>query len=261
MSARSILDIVGCLFLLMFALQVFTTVRAHRGLSGRAIRYMSRVSLGGVKSLLLIGGLVGLMSAIFQPLFMEWIPPLPPFLIIGVSLLALNGACLPPTFLFLAASREGGVSLASELQFTVAPLKIVHLLDSFQAGPIVGDSLHHSEYRVSSDWQRAVRILSGISPVIIVDIRDLTPNVYREVAHLVKARLHSKTFLIAESAQAPAEVSRLCNQYGVRICVVTPQLLKLALNRIGWTVLSQPVGNIYRFLELRMLSLVEGNLM
>ena len=132
---------------------------------------------------------------------------------------------------------------------------MVHLLDSFQAGAVVGDSLRHSKYRVASDWQRAVRTLSNISPVIIVDMRELTLNVYREIVHLVEAGLHSQVFLIAERAQAPAEVSRLCHKFGVRICIVTPELLGLALTRIGWTILFRSVGNVFRYIELKMMDI------
>lgn len=134
MSAKNILDVVGCLFLLMFAIQVITTVKAHRGLNWKAIRQMSQVSMGGAKALMLFGGLAGLALALLQPVLSDWIPPFPPLLIIGVSVLALNRACLPPTFLFLGASQAGGFSLATDLLLTVAPLKIVHLLASRDAG-------------------------------------------------------------------------------------------------------------------------------
>jgi hypothetical protein len=259
MNATSILDVVGGLFLLIFVLQVVATVKAHRGLSGKAFRQMTRVSLGGAKALLLICGLGGLASSALQPFLSDWIPPFSPLLVIGGSLLALNAACLPPTFLFLAASKEGGFSLASELQFAVPPLKMVHLLDSFSAGSVLGESLHPSEYRVASDWQRAVRSLAAISPVIIVDVRNLTPNVHREVIHLVEAGMHNKAFLVAESAQAPAEVSRLCAQSGARICVVTPHLLRLALGGVGWTVLFRSPGGVYRLLELKMQNIAQAS--
>jgi len=259
MNAIDILNLVGCAFLLLSVIQIIAAVKAQRGLGMAAIRQMSRVSMGGGKALLLLGGLVGLASAILQPVLSDWIPPLPPLLTIGLSLIALNGACLPPTFLFLAASQAGGFSLANEIQFTIAPLKIVHLLDSFQAGAVVGDALHQSEYRVATDGQRAVRTLSKISPVIIVDIRELTLNVYLEVVHLAEARLHNRVFLIAERAQAPAEISRLCHQFGVRICVVTPELLEAALSQIGWTVLFRSVGNVFRFLELKILNIAAAS--
>ncbi|OGF63824.1 MAG: hypothetical protein A2Y62_03535 [Candidatus Fischerbacteria bacterium RBG_13_37_8] len=115
MSAKNVLNVVGCLFLLMFALQAFTTVKANRELVWKAIRKMLMVSLGGAKALLLIGGIIGLAYPIFQLLLSDWIPPFPPLFTIGVSLLALNGACLPPTFLFLAASQGAGFSLAHEI--------------------------------------------------------------------------------------------------------------------------------------------------
>jgi hypothetical protein len=256
MSAKLILDIGGCLFLLVFALQIFTTIKARGGLRG--IRQVTRVSLRGVKALLLIGGVLALVSAICQPLLVDLFPPFPPLLIIGASLLALNAACLPPTFLFLGASQEGGFSLASDLQYAVTPLKIMHLLDSRQAGPIVGEHLHQFEYRVTHDWQRAVRALSGLTPVIIVDIRVLTPNVYREVVQLIEARLHNRVFLVVDAAHAPAAISRLCHQSGVRICVVTSELLQGALRGIGWTLITCHVGDIHRFIELRMLSIAAG---
>jgi hypothetical protein len=255
MDAQNLLNIVGCLFLLMFGIQVLTTIRSHQRFSIAAVRQMTQVSMGGGKALLLFGGVLGLASALLQPVLSDWIPPLPPLMMIGVSLLALNGACLPPTFLLLAASQTGGFSFANDVQLSVAPLKMVHLLDSFQAGAIVGDALHQSEYRVSSNWQRAVRTLSRISPVIIVDVRELTPNVYREIVRLVETGLHSRVFLIAEKAQAPTDVARLCHQFGVRICVVTPELLEAALGRVGWTVLFRSVGNVFRFLELKMLNI------
>src|SRR4030042_2094018 len=92
MSAKNVLNVVGCLFLLMFALQAFTTVKANRELVWKAIRKMLMVSLGGAKALLLIGGIIGLAYPIFQLLLSDWIPPFPPLFTIGVSLLALNGA-------------------------------------------------------------------------------------------------------------------------------------------------------------------------
>jgi len=82
MSAKNTLDIVGCLFLLMFGIQVFTTIKAHRGLSSRAIRQMAQVSMGGVKALLLFGGVAGLASALLQPVLSDWIPPFPPLLVL-----------------------------------------------------------------------------------------------------------------------------------------------------------------------------------
>jgi hypothetical protein len=255
MSAGNVLNVIGCLFLVGFVIEVVTTAKTHPGSIWKSTQLTLQVSMGGPKGLLFIGGILGLALTLFQPILSDWLPPIPALLSVGVSLLALNGACLPPTFLFLAASREPGFLLASDVQISVAPLKIVHLLNSFEAGPAVGESIHRSEYRVADNWQRAVRTLSAISPVIIVDIRELTPNVYTEIIHLVETGLHYRVFLVADGARAPKQVSRLCHRMAVRICIVTPQLLQLALSGIGWTVLFHRVDSVFRFLEADMLDI------
>ncbi|MGD0789177.1 MAG: hypothetical protein ABR898_14435 [Terracidiphilus sp.] len=259
MSAKNLLDVLGCMFLLMSAIQMFMTAKTHRGFIWKSIRLTSQVSLGGAKVLLLIGGLIGLASAVLQPLLSDWIPPLPALLVIGASLLALNGACQPPTFLFLAASRERGFLLASDIELLVPPLKLVHLLNSFEAGVFVGDSIHYSEFRVSNNWQQAVRTFSVVSPAIIVDIRELTSNVYQEIVHLAEAGLHNRVFLVADGARAPEEISRLCQMLGIRICIVSPQLLRNGLSRIGWTVLFHRVDSVFHFLEARMVKIADAS--
>ncbi|HEX7181498.1 MAG TPA: hypothetical protein VF756_06615 [Thermoanaerobaculia bacterium] len=252
MTSSSILDIAGGLFLLIFGVQVVTTIKTHGGPLWRAVREMTRVTLRGPKALLLIGGVVGLMNALFQQLAPSWVPPIPPLLLIGISLVALNGACLPPAILYLAASRASGFSFASELQIAVAPLKVVHMLQSFEAGAILGDEIHESEYRVRANWQQAVRALSTIAPLIIVDGRVPSASVRQEIRHIIDSGLHDRTFFIADEHGALPALSEVSLPRAMDLRIATSEQLLEALRGLWWSLFSSRTRGMVQYLETRM---------
>jgi hypothetical protein len=246
MRSSVIFDTIAVFFFLLFAIQILVTAKAYGGLPTKALWAMTRVTIRGPKVLLLVSGILGLFDSLFQPLLSSWIPPFPRLFLAGLSLVALNGACLPPTVLYLAASKAKGFSLASELQFSIAPLKIVHLLDTFQAGAILGDQLHQSEFRVGANWQKAVRTFSEITPLIIVDGRVVTEPILQEITHILNSGLHNRTFFVADETGGVPALSCLTLPREAKLQIATSQQLLSGLKGLGWKVLSFSGRNLHQ---------------
>ena len=243
MTAKSILDILGLLFLFICGIQILATVRAYGSLSTRAVIITIRTTLKSSKILLLLAGITTLLSAIFQPFFPSWIPPFPPLLQVGGGLIGLNAACLPPIVLYLAASKPEGILLANDLSFAIAPLKLTHLLESFYSeAPLAErEQIHESEYRVSGNWQKTVMDLCDIVPLIIIDARFVTGPVVTEINHILDSGHERRTFFVADqygNAPALSHVSR--SQRG-KLHISTAAELIFSLRRVGFkTLVSGP---------------------
>src|ERR1043165_1087601 len=196
---KTILDVAGFLFLLIAAFQFVATLRAYGSLPKRAVAIAIRTTLKSSKIFLLLAAIISLMSATLQPLMPSWIPPFPFLLQVGVAFIGINAACLPPTILYLATSKPEGVSLGSDLVFTVAPLKLTHLLDLFYSDAPLAErnSIEESEYRVTTNWQKTVTDLCEIVPLIIVDARIITPAIISEIDYILNSGLEKRTFFVA----------------------------------------------------------------
>lgn len=230
------LELLGWLCVFFFGLQLVATLRAHHGLPRRAVREMTEVTLGG-RTLLLFAGLLALLDALLEPLLSDWIPPLPRPLLLGMGLLALDAACLPPTVLYLATSSGVASLLYSEVMLAVAPLKTVQLLDPSKAGFGADSTIHRTGYRVRRDWQAAVRKLCAITPLIIVDARVPSDGLSEEISHLVDSGLHHRSLFISnDDGDLPAlRFVRL--PPAIVLVTARPQELVSTLRGLAWRCL------------------------
>ena len=180
----NLLDIFGTILLVFAAIQLITAIKVFKPLPRRAIWGMATFTLRGKKALIMLGGLFGLTSAAAAALFPEatagWILPFPRFFQCGISLVALNAGCLPPAFLFLGASRQPAFNLLSEIPLAIAPLKLVHMIESIEAGSVIHEQIDSDDYRVRNDWRNAVRMVSELAPIILIDLRVLSRSVIDE---------------------------------------------------------------------------------
>ena len=195
---------------------------------------MTSISLRSGKAMLLFGGIVVLFCSIFQSLLSSWIPPFPAVLTTGLGLTALGGACLPPGIFYLSASKPSGFSFVYNLMFAIAPMKVTHLLNTFESGAILGDQIHMSEYRVNQGWQMAVRNLSNIAPLIILDARIITPNVRKEVQFVINSENRLKTIFITEEDGSSPAFSYLESLNDGCIFTLPPKAAIESLQGIGW---------------------------
>lgn len=248
-----ILDVVGALFLLLFFIQWISTIRAFHGLPWRAVWGTIGVTFHSSKVLLLFGVIVFLFYALFQAIFPSAITLFPSTLfLIGLITIGLNGSCLPPTVLYLAASRQEAILLASKLQTAVSPLKFVHLLNRFEAGAILGENIYHSDYRVEKNWQKAVRTLSAITPLIILDARKLTLPITQEIEHIIEAGLEHRTIFIYGKYDAMSDIIMASITQNVIKHTATPEQLTKALQGIGWELLSGRVKDVFQYTKNRI---------
>lgn len=259
MNGIIFLNIVGGISLIFFSIQVLTTVNVYGKFPTKAVKEMMRVTLRSPKLLLFVAAILGLFDSLFQPFLSSWIPPFPRLLITGLSLIALNGACLPPTFLYLAASNAKAFSLMSDLQFAIAPLKIVHMLETFQAGAVPGDQINQSGYRVSGNWQQAVRSLAEITPLIIVDCRVVTESVIQETDYILKSGLHDRTFFVADDIGRVPTLSYLNLPQNTKLNILTSQQLINTLQRIGWKFLLSNKKNLVQHVNGKLKDYTEEN--
>jgi hypothetical protein len=234
MNLKTALDILTALCLIVFGLQVLATRAAFGSLFLVSTATMARVTLRGPKILLLICGLQGLLLAAFHP---SWAPPFPPMLMTGLSLLVLNGACLPPAVLYLGVSRRDGWMLAGPLQRAVVPLKFIHLLDSsLEIDPFSRTEARMTGFRVwpKVDWRPVVRELAGIAPVLIVDGRTESPSLTHEIDQIIKSGFQRRVFFLGDARGNCRALSKIGAHVGTMIHVTTPDRLIRSLRGIGW---------------------------
>ncbi len=230
------LNVAGLLFILLFVAQLATVIRAYKGFILKSTRIMTSVSLRSGKALLLVGGTVVLFCAVFQPLLTSWIPPLSRVLQAGLGMVALGGACLPPGIVYLGGSQSSGFLFVRQLMFAIAPLKVTHLLNSFEAGVMLGDQAHMSEYRVTTKWQEVVRSLCDIAPLIILDSRHITAPVLQEAQYILNSDQRRRTVFIAEDN---GTVPLLNGLYDGGLLTLTPQAAIASCNGLGWKTLTR----------------------
>lgn len=230
----NLLDIIGLLFILLFMAQLIAVIRIYKGGILKSIRIMASVSLRSGKAFLLFGGTIALFCSIFQSLLSSWIPPFPPVLLTGLGLVALGGACLPPGLIYLGASQSSGFFFVQKLMSAIAPMKVTHLLNSFEAGAILGDQVHQSEYRVTKGWQEAVRSLCNIAPLIILDSRIITPYVLEEVQHILNSDNKHRTIFLSEKDGSSPILKFLDDSHNGFVFTLTPEAAVASLNGVGW---------------------------
>lgn len=234
MSGSELLNIFGLLLILLFIAQLFTVIRVYKGSILKSIGIMTSIALRSGKALLLFGGTVALFCSIFQSSLSSWIPPFPAVLTTGLGLVALGGACLPPGIFYLSASKPSGFVFVYDLMFAIAPMKVTHLLNTFESGAILGDQVHMSEYRVTKGWQKAVRTLCNIVPLIILDARIITPHVLEEVQLILNSENKLRTIFITEEDGSSPAFSYLEALYDGFIFTLPPKAAIATLKGIGW---------------------------
>ena len=248
----NLLNVFGSLCIFLFMAQLIAVIRIYKGGILKSIRVMTSVSLQSGKAFLLFGGTVALFSSVFQDLLSSWIPPFPPVLLIGLGMVALGGACLPPGIFYLSASEPSGFTFVHSLMFAIAPMKVTHLLNSFEAGAILGDQVHMSEYRVTKRWQEAVRSLCNIAPLIVLDSRIITPYVLEEVRLILNSENRLKTIFLTEedgSSQIFTLMARgVLNNDGF-LFTLSPKAAAASLNGVGWRSLIRGKNAINELIE------------
>lgn len=106
-----------------------------------------------------------------------------------------------------------------------APLKLVHLLHSIQAGPTEVDILQPAEYRVAQGWHQAVRKLAAYAPIIILDLRAMTRPVELEFVHIVRSDLYKKTIFLMTDQQTLPILLRHSVPEGISRFIADPSVL------------------------------------
>ncbi len=230
----------GCMF--FAALEVVATAKAG-SLSARSIRRTARIALAGGKVMILACAILLLIQPLTFPGFF------PPLLSPGLSFILFNRVLLPPSLLFLGSSDPQAFTLFSMINENIKPLKTVHLLDHLKAGYAVGEALRQDGNRVGDDWQRAVTALMTVTPLIVIDARNVTRNLFAEISYAIGAGLQDRVFLVASSRDSLWTIEQLCLRRKVRLRVVTPEQLAGAIARFGWSVMFRRVGTLARHLE------------
>lgn len=222
---------------MLFIAQLFAVIRVYKGSTLKSIGIMTSITLRSGKALLLFGGTVELFCSIFQSSLSSWIPPFPVVLTTGLGMVALGGACLPPGIFYLSASKPSGFTLVYSLMFAIAPMKVTHLLNTFEAGAILGDLIHMSEYRVTKGWQEAVRTLCNIAPLIILDSRVITPHVLKEVQLILNSENKFRTIFITEDDGSSPILTYLDSLHNGYFFTLPPEAAVASLKGVGWRVL------------------------
>jgi hypothetical protein len=118
--------------------------------------------------------------------------------------------------------------------FAVAPIKVAHLLNSFEAGAIFGDQIHMSEYRVADRWGEAVRRLCDIAPLILLDSREVTLPVLQEIQYILESGKRCRTVFITEDNGAMPALHSFEDGF---VFTLTPKAAIASFSGLGWKIL------------------------
>lgn len=236
------------------------TMKVFRGIPIRAIVATTIIACRGAKLFIVLPSILFLTQSMFPDLLSHWIPPFPRAIESAIALFALCTTCLPPAFLFLAASNEPSLALLHTFQRSVSPLRVVHLLNIstperlLEAGANSayanrGKELNYDRFRVRRTWQTAVRRFSHIAPAIIVDARIITPAVAEELHHLVGQKLCERTFLVVSQLDSPFADTPAFRDLGrAPFHFVSVAAFQRALPLLGWCWLASSSSGLVAFL-------------
>jgi len=238
-----LLDLFAAGLILLAIVQWTGTIRAYHGVRPRLVYDLVRMTVGTVKLLLLLSGLLGVASA-FVALFA---PDLLPNLGFGVQLAsglyALTWLSLPPTVLLLASSSPAYARLYNDLVSAVPPLRLAHLIYDFHFGAVQGHALRNLSLRTMPelDWRKVVLRLMVSVPLVVIDVREWSPHVRWECQQVFELGLQDKTVFLVESSSHADALLAIQSAAGYAIgpvCVVDastgPALLK-QLTRQMWS--------------------------
>jgi hypothetical protein len=234
------MNIAGIIGLWYGLVLIIYSARVGQGAILRQARLTVRVTLNSRKCITITGATVALLVGAFKPLLGEPFAGFPRFFLLGAGALLLVRALLPPSVLFLAASRDKGRSLLRTLQ-RCYPLRLVHLLNISGAGM---PGLSASQVRVFSNWRRAVDAFSDATPILVVDLRVTTGHVHTEVKNIFDRCLLEKTVFVVDE-KFPDFSLLVLYQLAAKVdraVVATPDMLEDAMRDLALDVLRGPVS-------------------
>jgi len=135
---------------------------------------------------------------------------LPTALILGIAIVALLRAVLPPAGVYLASSAPERIGFFGQLSKRTmfgfaALLEVSNLADPNQEG-FLGESVGVlNDFRTSEpgDWPDVVKQLIEMAAVIVVDGRDQSPGVEIEIRRILTNRLEFKTAFLSSDGKLP----------------------------------------------------------
>lgn len=138
----------------------------------------------------------------------EILPPIPLCFVLGGVITFIGYSCLPPSVLFLAASRPDQRSLAINLVRAFRPYRVVYLLsDDRSVGIYDHEDFTHNNLRTPDevDWRSVVHPLMDIVPTVAIDARVVSPAVVEEIQRMVaNGNIGKCVFIVGPSGTCPA---------------------------------------------------------
>lgn len=202
MDASSILDFIGECALFLSVIRAVTVINVGGWRCWRSIALMMGISLRGPQLFIVASAIMILiftLTSAFTSPIRSFATPLFDF---GVASYLLVRIWSPPAILYLSASKRRGFGLLIRLRFLASPLKVAHLLIIYPHVSLIGHFIVRlvvfglDEYRVFWNWQNAVRSLSQVASIIIIDARTPSPALTEELTHNASAGLNHRTFIV-----------------------------------------------------------------
>jgi hypothetical protein len=226
---------------------ILLSARVGQGSLLRRAQLTVRVTLNSRKCITITGAAAAIFAGAFKPWLGELAAGLPRLFFLGVGVLLLVRELLPPSGLFLAASRDKGRSLLRTLHRFCYPLRFVHLLNIAGAGM---SEISASQIRVFSNWRNAVNALSDAVPLLVVDLRVNTSHVIAEVQNIFDRNLLEKTVFVVDERFPDLSLLTLYTHSSKsdRAMVASPKMLQDAMRDLALEVLQRPVARPFETL-------------
>lgn len=235
MTNLQIINIVGLCFISYSLIQWFSGIRFSSKFSFKELKTFLSITLRSKKVFAFIAGfslILGSISQLFAP---GLLPPFPILLVIGLSLIAINISCLPPSILFLGTSRPKGYGMIQKFDFLVPPLKIIHFLSTDWLNVYEFERLNQNNFRVFKDWKPIVKSLCFISPLIVIDTREVSNSVLEECNIIFSNKLHHKTIFISDNIGRTPVLDEMSNLPNDRLNILTLNNCARFLKGVGWS--------------------------
>lgn len=116
---------------------------------------------------------------------------------------------IPGSIVVLGSSNEQQIALQASIRDAVWPFRPVSLLQTDRLA--VDMKIHGDCFRIGNevDWREAVSALCRSAPLIVLDIRNVTPAVRHEIEHVFKSGYAYKTLFIGPDDASVLDDGRL----------------------------------------------------
>lgn len=198
---RAGLDIAGCLVLLVALWHWAVAWRANGGFVWRTFAAMLFMAVRSSRKRATLGAavVVPIVLTINAVGGLDVVPPVPLGLVVACWVLAVTLLGMPPGLLLLGTSVPEHRSFYEQVMAVSRPLRLVHLLNAEALEATRGSRLEFASLRVAGgrSWFTVVDTLVDLVPVVVLDIRRLTPAVVRELRRVLGSdELRRKTVIV-----------------------------------------------------------------